>query len=97
MDLLFKRYASPFTLLDGYIKTSRFCEFIHAFVKEAKEEEKWEFFLHKVWDKTYDEFNEALQISQNEQALTEEDIKATVKKSMSILGNFNPNKGGESV
>ena len=78
--------------MDGYIQTSRFREFIHAFANEMKEDEKWEFFLHKVWDKSYDEFTENLQASQAAQEMTDEDIETTVKKSMNILGNFNPER-----
>lgn len=97
MDRLFKRYACPFSLMDGYIQTSRFREFIHAFVAEMKEDDKWEFFLHKVWDKNYDEWCNDLQNTQNEQAITDDEIETTVKKSMNILGNFNPNKGKENM
>lgn len=96
MDLLFKRYADPFSLLDGYIRTSRFCEFLHDFGKLKKEDDMWEFYLHKVWHKNYAEFREDLQISQDLQEMSDNDIEATVKKSMSILGNFNPDqKEGE--
>jgi hypothetical protein len=90
MDLLFKRYASPFSLIDGYIQTCRLCEFIHAFIEQKTEDDRWEYFLHKIWDKTYAEFCEALQTSQGLQEMSEEDIETTVKKSMNILGNFNP-------
>lgn len=92
MDLLFKRYASPFSLLDGYIQTSRFCEFIQAFVKQKVESDRWEFFLHKVWDKNYDEFCATMQTTQELQSMSDDDIEATIKKSMNILGNFNPDK-----
>ena len=90
MDLLFKRYASPFSLLDGYIQTGRMCEFIQAFYEQKKEDDRWELYLHKVWDKTYSEFCEALQTSQDLQAMSDDDIEATIKKSMNILGNFTP-------
>ena len=90
MDLLFKRYASPFTLMDGYIQTSRLCEFIHAVVEQKKEDDQWEYFIHKVWDKSYSEFCEALRTSQEMQEMSYEDIETTIKKSMEILGNFNP-------
>ena len=90
MDLLFKRYADPFSLLNGYIQTSRMCEFIHAFLEQKVEDDRWEFSLHKVWDKSYPEFCELLQTSQNLQKMSEDDIETTVKKSMNILGNFNP-------
>ena len=90
MDLLFKRYADPFSLMDGYIRTSRLCEFIYAFIEQKTEDDRWEYFLHKVWDKTYPEFCEALQTSQDLQRMSDDDIETTVKKSMDILGNFNP-------
>lgn len=92
MDLLFKRYASPFLLLDGYIQTARFCEFIREIVRQQVEDDRWEYFLHKVWDKSYSEFRNSLQISQNVQGMSEADMEATVKKSIDILGNFKPSK-----
>lgn len=92
MDLLFKRYADPFSLVDGYIQTGRFCDFIEALFTQKHEEDCWEFFLHKVWDKSYKEFCETLQTSQDLQAMSGATIEATVKKSMDILGNFNPDQ-----
>lgn len=92
MDLLFKKYADPFSLVDGYIQTSRFCEFIDAFCEQKIEDDRWEYFLHKVWDKSYLEFCETLQVSQDLQAMSESDVEATVKRSISILGSFNPDK-----
>ena len=92
MDLLFKRYADPFSLLTGYIQTSRFCEFINTFCGQKIEDDRWEYFLHTVWDKSFSEFCDALQMSQDLQEMSEDDIEATVKKSMNILGNFNPEK-----
>ena len=93
MDLLFQRYADPFSLLTGYIQTSRFCEFVHTVCDQKIEDDRWEFFLHKVWDKSYAEFCENLQTSQDLQEMSDEQIEATVKKSMNILGNFNPQQG----
>lgn len=90
MDLLFKRYADPFSLVNGYIQTSRFCEFIRAFCKQKTDDDRWEYFLHKVWDKSYSDFCEALQVSQDLHEMSEDEIEATVKESMNILGNFNP-------
>lgn len=92
MDLLFKRYADPFSLMNGYIQTSRLCEFIHAFIEQKQEDDRWEFYIHKVWDKSYDEFCESLHTSQDMQEMSVDDIEATIQKSMDILGNFNPDK-----
>jgi hypothetical protein len=92
MDLLFKRYADPFSLMTGYIQTGRLREFIRNFIEQKQEDDRWEYFIHKVWDKSYPEFCEALQTSQDLQNMSEDDIETTVKKSMNILGNFNPDK-----
>lgn len=91
MDLLFKRYADPFTLMNGYIATSRFCEFLHAFVAQQEENDMWEIYLHKVWDKSYIEFKEML-LSQGGQEMSKDDIETTLKMSMDILDNFVPDK-----
>lgn len=94
MDLLFKRYADPFSLLNGYIRTSRLCEFLDTFIAQKVEDDRWEFFLHKVWDKTYQEFCESVQTSQDLQVMSEMDKEATVKMSLDILGSFNPDREG---
>ena len=90
MDLLFKRYADPFSLVTGYIQTARFCEFINSFIEQITEDQKWEFYLHRVWDKSYSEYCEELKNSQALRNMSESDMEATIKKSMNILGNFSP-------
>lgn len=90
MDLLFKRYADPFSLVTGYIQTGRFCEFIEIFCEQKQEDDRWDFYLHKVWKGTYTEFRQSLQETQDLQQMSDVDIEATVKKSLDILGNFNP-------
>lgn len=91
MGLLFEKYADPFPLLTGYIQTSRFCEFVETFCEQKIEDDRWEYFLHKVWDKSYAEFCEVLNTTQDLQEMSEDDMEATVKMSMEILNNFNPN------
>lgn len=90
MDLLFKRYADPFSLMNGYIQTARFCEFIKAFAEQVTEDDKWEIYLHRVWDKSYPQWCEELKNSQALRNMSEKDMEATVQKSINILGNFTP-------
>ena len=83
--------------MDGYIQTSRFCAFINAFGKQQSEDDLWEYFLHKVWVGSYSDFRQSLQTSQALQEMSKNDIETTLKKSMNILGNFNPEQEeGES-
>ena len=91
MDLLFKRYASPFVLIDNLILTSSSSSFIDDFLnitKDEKEEQiRWEFFLHKVFDKSWKEFNDEV----NQPIIDKEiDLGATVVKSRNMLNNFTP-------
>ena len=100
MDLLFKRYADPFSFINGMILTGRFGEFVSSFMKtindEQDEETKWQFYLHKVLEGSYDEFKNRLKVRMDNQNMSERTIETTVKHSMNILQNFNPEKGGEA-
>lgn len=91
MDLLFKRYASPFVLLDGLILTNSLNNFVNEFFniinEERKEKSQWEFFLHKVYDKSWNEFVNDIETSENQTPI---DLGATLLKSKNILNNFTP-------
>ena len=91
MDLLFKRYASPFVLLDNLIATASLSNFIDDFFKfigeEKQEETKWQFFLHKVFDKSWKDFCEEITSVDKAEKV---DVGATIKKSHDMLNNFTP-------
>ena len=91
MDLLFKRYASPFVLLDNLILTNSLNNFVNDFfdfvIEEQKEKTEWEFFLHKVYDKSWSEFINDIKQSENQEPI---DLGATFVKSKNILKNFTP-------
>lgn len=100
MDRLFARYADPFSFINGMIRTDRFNWFVSNLwetdVKEKNEREIWEFYLHRVYDKSLDSFKEELKINAANRTLSERTIETTVNYSMNILQNFNPEKGGEA-
>ena len=89
MDLLFTRYASPFVLLDGLIMTNSLNGFVDDFfdfiIEERKEKTEWEFFLHKVYDKSWSEFSDSIKQSDNREPI---DSGAPLNKSKNILNNF---------
>ena len=101
MDLLHKRYASPFSFMDGMIQSGRFTDFIVNFVetinKEQEEQHSWEFYLHKVSEGSYLEFRESMETDKRNQNMSKRTIETTVQESMNILKNFTPAKGGENV
>lgn len=104
MDLLFKRYASPFLFMDGMIQTGRFDDFVIEFVKtineEKEEKTQWDFYLHKVVEGTFKDFKDEIEINRQNQQLSQRTIETTVNHSLDILNRFNPEtqpeaQGGE--
>lgn len=90
MDLLFSKYASPFLLLENYILIGRFTDFVLEFIDLRNEETLWEFYLHKVVDKGWEEFKRSVNNRQN--VISEEQLETTVQDSKSLLNNFIPQK-----
>lgn len=93
--MLFKRYACPFDLMDEMIASCRFldwiCEFIQIQNEEETEKVQWEFFLHKVFDMTYQDYLDACTLNQNRQKDDENfDFGATFEESKSMLEGFVP-------
>ncbi len=98
MDLLFKRYASPFSFIDGMMQSGRFDEFVVEFVntinEETEDSKTWDFYLHKVSaEVSYKDFVDELENDKQLQNMTEEDKADSVNIAMSILNNFNPERG----
>lgn len=93
MDLLFKRYANPYLFLDEMISSSRMLEFVNKLVQisndEIEHDTMWQFFLHKVFDKSYEDF---LHESRKASNKIEEniDFETTIKSSIEILQDFIP-------
>jgi len=89
---VFKRYSNPFSLFDELIESNQFNDFIMTLNTKYIEDLEYELWLHKVYDKSFEEFKKDISISRDAQAgyMNEEDVKATVKKSNEILSNFTP-------
>lgn len=92
MDLLFKRYASPYLLVDQMLSAGQFSDFIFEVNnmerKEQDEETLWQFFLHKVNDKSFVDFKKDLENQSNE--MTDDDIETTITESFKMLNKFEP-------
>ena len=87
MDLLFSRSASPFVLLDNLIITNSLNNFVNDFFDFVTEDSEWEFFLHKVYDKSWSEFSDSIKQSDNQEPI---DLGATLTKSKNMLETFTP-------
>lgn len=93
MDLLHREYASPFILIDNLLICGMFSEWVDEFLKEHKEKIKWEHWLHKIHDKSWDEYND-LYISQPIEKVSKKDLETTVTDSFNILNDFTTDERG---
>ena len=50
MDLIFHRYADPYTLLDTMIDNQSFDEFVCTFVRLDDDDKLWDMYIHKCWE-----------------------------------------------
>lgn len=99
MDLLFREYHDPFSLLDSVISVGAFCRFLNSFNKSHQEKIRWEFYIHKLSpfdERSWDEFNRDLDLgtAREQERPSEDELVETVKNSFEIMKNFNP-EGGE--
>ena len=87
MDLLFSKYANPFLLLDNYIQTGRFLNFILKFIEINNDEKIYDVWIHKIYDQSYEDFKESIN-SKNEE-MDERKIETTINESRNMLNDFN--------
>ena len=93
MDLLFKRYASPFDYLDALLAYGEFGRGIANIYETQQEEKMWAFYLsnNPMNNKSYDEWKkEARRQVEINKPMSKAQIVATVEKSQNILKNFKP-------
>lgn len=92
MDMLSVRYACPFFILDEFISLGQFHDFVDVIsekiVEEKKEDVQWDFFLHKVFDKTYKEYLDSITVDPKTSEMSNKEIKDVVDESRNILDSF---------
>lgn len=91
--MLYHRYSNPMTLLQQYINIGQFdrlvVEMLEIISEELKETTQWEYFLHKVYDQTFEEFMREIEKQSDEvQTADMNEIETTVKTSLQILDLF---------
>ena len=86
MGLLFEKYATPFLLVDELISNSDFSEWIDSFIESTNEDMIWEMWLHKDYEKSFEDFKNSIL----KKPVTEEDLETTVLESKQLLDNFVP-------
>jgi hypothetical protein len=87
MDLLFKRYASPFLLIEQMIAINNFSDFVTKLLNLNDEDILWEFFLHKyMGEQSYSEWKESLESRE----VSAEEAEEIISNSFDILNSFEP-------
>lgn len=95
MDLLFKRYASPFSIINQMIVLERFNEFVTEFIiiknEDTDNDTFWQMYLHSAFlECTYDEFKSKLGIRKESEPVEKVNFETTIQASREILNNFKP-------
>lgn len=101
MDLLHKRYASPFFFIDNLIENCGFNDYVQYLLNKVQEEKnqamEWEFYLHKVHDRSFNEWKAEMRSQTiRSDVMTEAKKEEIVSRSEAILNSFNilPDEGG---
>ena len=95
MDLLAQRYASPFLMLDEFIRLHQLHDFVIEILKTIADEKiheaRWQFYLHKVFDMSFDDYvRKCEQPKQGEQYMTHKEIGNVINESKKMLEGFVP-------
>lgn len=87
MDLVFHRYASPFLLLDQIIDTDGLSEFVSMVWDVTVEEQQWQYFLAKVFDKSFEDFKETVK---PQKPISPKELETTINESFNMMNSFIP-------
>lgn len=95
MDLLAQRYASPFLILDEFIRIHQLYDFVAELLKTLVDEKihdaRWQFYLHKVFDISFEEYVRRCEEPQHEdQEMSHEEIGNVINDSKLMLEGFMP-------
>lgn len=95
MDLLARRYASPFPLLDNFIQIQQLHEFtltiLDTIAEEKVQDARWEYYLHKVFDISFEEYVRRCENkAQDKKEMSLEQIGEVVSESRNILKGYIP-------
>ena len=86
MDLLFEKMADPFRLLDQLILNGDLLEWTLEFIDDQNDRQLWDVWLHKVFDKSFEDFKKTIMGSEP----NEEQLETTISESKSIINGFIP-------
>ena len=63
---------------------------MHDLLNTLYEDKVWDIWVHKVHDKSFNEFKDSIENTQPAKKITNDEIKATILNSKSMLESFAP-------
>ena len=93
MDLLFKRYASPFDYLNILLESGNFARGVVNIWETYNDDKSWDYYLsnNPMNNKSFEDWKKETQMKHEMQKpMSKAQVSATVKKSQDILKGFNP-------
>lgn len=98
MDMIFKRYSSPFIFLDSLIENNQLNDYIIFLYKQQQEEKWWELYLATLPlnDKSFEDWKKesskgSYSYSNNvDIEISKSDVDTIIKNSQNILSGFKP-------
>ena len=96
MDLLAQRYASPFLILDEFIRLQQLHDFAVEIMKSIANEKaydaRWQYYLHKVFDMSFEDYVKKCEQSQEskDDYMTHEEIGDVINDSKKMLEGLVP-------
>lgn len=91
-DLLYQRYSNPLELLQQMLQTGQLCSFIDELGsiiwEEKAHKERWEFWLHRVYDMDFNEYVQVCErtVKHEPETISKDRMTEIVKRSLEILG-----------
>lgn len=86
--------------MEGMMATGRFDWFVASFIeqygKDQLEKTRWEYWLHRVFDQSYQDYIASLGMTEKSAAPTKEQQIAAVRKSCEILNGLSGVRAGEN-
>lgn len=89
MDLLFKRYASPYLLVDELLKVGQFADFTKEIDVLYDDDKMWSYWMHNVRGQTFAEWKQSLS---GQATVTTDNFETTINDSFDIIQGFIPDE-----
>lgn len=94
MDLLAQRYASPYLILDDFIRLRQLHEFIVDILTRIADEKvhevRWQFWLHRTEGITFEDYVRQCEAPNKESTVNYAQIGGIISECRSLLDGFVP-------